>query len=186
MTTDNLATKEESTAVATVTAAQKNVAVATQGTTFASRFTEQELAQSDINNGAMIPDSIGIKALPLKLNTDTWSPEIGEVKDFVVLGFGFVEYPDMNPEKAAAGVKNQVRSAFLAARGTDKAGNAVLEKWNVSAKRLVSTLEDAAQREYIVLGNSKMLVRITLVGKIRNKTNAFSSDNYDVELVPNF
>jgi len=177
---------EKNTEVATVTEGKNEVAVNNKGGTFASRFTEQELAQSDINSGAMIPETTSTKALPLKLNTETWTPEIGEVKDFVVLGFGFVEYPDMNPEKAAAGVKNQVRSAFLAARGVDKSGNPVLEKWNVSAKRLVSTLEDASQRGYIVLGNSKMIVRITLVGKIRNKTNAFSSDNYDVELVPNF
>jgi len=178
-------TEEKNQDVAVVEQVNNSVSTVTSGT-FASRFSEQELAQSDINSGAMIPDTVSVKALPLKLNTDTWSPAVGEVKDFVVLGFGFVEFPDMNPEKAAAGVKNAVRTAFLASRGQDKSGNPVLEKWNVSAKRLVSTLEDAAERGFIVLGNSKMIVRITLVGKIRNKTNAFSSDNYDVELVPNF
>jgi len=171
----------DSTEVATVTGTQNSVAVATRGATFASRFTEQELAQSDINNGAMIPDTSSSTPLPIKLNEENLELELGEFMDFVVIGIGMKPFPSMNP--ATPNATEMVKSVSLASLGSDKDGNPKIMRWSLSAKRAVSTIEDAVMRGYVILGNSKTMVRITYTGEVKNKTNAFKSRAFDIEVL---
>lgn len=88
---------QENTQAVAVATQQTGVAVASQNQpTLASRFSPEELKLSDLNNGAMIPDTVQAAPLPVKLNEENWSPEIGEVKDFVVLGISLKPFPSMD------------------------------------------------------------------------------------------
>lgn len=150
-----------------------------------AKFDSAEMEKFDINSGAMIPETASAKPLPVKMNVISWTPEIGETKDFVLRDFGFQDYPDYDPAKAAAGVTNKVYCAYLLSREIRPDGTPYIEQWSVSAKRLVSSLEMAFNQGFLVKGNAKTVARITLKGKVKNKTNSFSSDNYDVEIIVN-
>jgi len=150
-----------------------------------ARFSAEDIAKFDINAGAMIPETSAAKPLPVKMNVIAWSPEVGETKDFVLCDFGYQDYPDYDPAKAAAGMTNKVWCAFLLSRETRVDGTPYAEQWSVSAKRLVSSLEMAFNQGFLLKSNAKTVARITLKGKIKNKTNSFSSDNYDVEIIVN-
>jgi hypothetical protein len=172
----------ENTQVAVTETAQNN-AVATQQRPLASRYTAEELEQSDLNNGAMIPDTSSSAPLPIKLNEENLELELGEFMDFVVIGIGMKPFPSMNPDRQ--GLTEMVKSVSLASLGEDKDGNPKIMRWSLSAKRAVSTIEDAIQRGYVILGNSRTMVRITYTGEIRNKTNAFKSRTFDIEVLLN-
>lgn len=174
--------EEKNQEVAVIEQQSQGVAVSqTQRSTIASRFTEEELAQSDINSGAMIPDTTQVVALPVKLNEESWNPEIGETKDFVIVEIGMKSFPSMNPEKA--GQYEQVKTVSMASLAHNKDGSPKIERWSISSKRVVSTIEDAVNRGYLILQNSKTMARLTYVGEIKNKTNSFKSKNFDVEVV---
>lgn len=173
---------ENNQAVAVATQ-QTSVVVATQQQTLASRFSAEELQKSDLNNGAMIPDTVQAAPLPVKLNEENWSPEIGEIKDFVVLGISLKPFPSMDANRQ--GQTDLVKTVSLASRGTDKSGNPTIERWSISAKRAVSTIEDAVNRGFVIIGNAKTMVRLTYTGDVKNKTNAFKSRNFDVEVIIN-
>lgn len=172
-------TTEENTQVAVISEQQNQVAVKT----IASRFTAEELEKSDLNNGAMIPDTSKSAPLPVKLNEDYWSPEVGEVKDFVVIGIAMKLFPSMDANRQ--GQTDLVKTVSLASLETDKDGNNRIGRWSISAKRAVSTIEDAINRGFLILGNSKTMVRLTYTGDVKNKTNAFKSRNFEVEVIIN-
>jgi hypothetical protein len=174
--------EEQNQEVAVIEPQSQGVSVAqTQSRTIASRFTAEELAQSDINSGAMIPDTTQTAALPVKLNEQNWSPEIGEVKDFVIVEIGMKSFPSMNPDKQ--GQSELVKTVSMGALAHDKDGNPKIERWSISAKLAVSTIEDAVNRGFLILGNCKTMARITYTGEVRNKTNSFKSKNFDIEIV---
>ena len=153
--------------------------------TLVAKFDSEEMNKFDINAGVMIPETSTAKPLPVKMNVISWTPEIGETKDFVLRDFGFQEYPALDPAKAAEGVVNNVYCAFLLSREIRPDGTPYIEQWSVSAKRLVSSLEMAFNQGFLTKGNAKTAARITLKGKVKNKTNPFSSDSYDVEIIVN-
>lgn len=168
----------------------QQVAVATPTSTavvnqnkLANRFSPEELQQTDLNHGAMIPDTTQATPLPVKLNEENWSPEVGEVKDFVVIGISEKPFPSMDANKQ--GQTEMVKTVSLASLGADKSGNPKIERWSISAKRAVSTIEDAVNRGFVILGNAKTMVRLTYTGDVKNKTNAFKSRNFDVEVIIN-
>lgn len=175
-------TEEKNQDVAVVEQATNSVSTVTSGT-FASRFSEQELAQSDINSGAMIPETNSVKALPVKLNEENLELELGEFIDCVVIGVSMKPFPSMNPDKQ--GLTEMVKSISLASLGKDKDGNPKIMRWSLSAKRAVSTIEDAVSRGYVILGNSKTMIRITYTGEVKNKTNSFKSRSFDIEVLLN-
>lgn len=172
-------TTEENTQVAVISEQQTQVAVKT----IASRFTAEELEKSDLNNGAMIPDTSKSAPLPVKLNEDNWGPEIGEYKDFVIVEIGMKSFPSMNPEKS--GQSELVKTVSMASLAYNKDGSPKIERWSISSKRVVSTIEDAVNRGYLIMGNSKTMARLTYKGEVRNKTNSFKSKDFDVEVIIN-
>jgi hypothetical protein len=153
--------------------------------TLVAKFDNEEMAKFDISAGAMIPETAAAKPLPVRMNVISWAPDVGETKDFVLRDFGFQDFPSLNPAEAAAGVVNKVWSAFLLSRETRPDGTPYIEQWSVSAKRLVSSLEMAFNQGFLIKGNAKTAARITLKGKVKNKTNSFSCDSYDVEIIVN-
>lgn len=174
--------KVENQEVVVIEPQSQGVAVATQQSrTIASRFTAEELAQSDINSGAMIPDTTQTAALPVKLNEENLELEIGEYKDCVVIGISMKPFPSMNPDKK--GQSELVKCVSLASLGANKDGSPKINRWYLGAKLAVSTIEDAVNSGYVILGNSKTMVRITYIGQKKNKTNSFSSNNYDIEVI---
>ena len=176
--------KSEETQVAVIEEQQTSVAVVAQhqpSRSIASRFTEEELAQSDINNGAMIPDTSQVAALPIKLNEVSWNPEIGETKDFVIIEIGMKLFPSMNPDKK--GTSELVKTVSMGAFAQDKNGNPKIERWSISSKIAVSTIEDAVNRGFLILGNTRTKARLTYTGEVKNKTNSFKSKAFDVEVV---
>jgi hypothetical protein len=174
--------EEQNQEIAVIEPQSQGVAVAqTQNRTIASRFTHEELKKSDINGGAMIPDTTQTAALPVKLNEENLELEIGEYKDCVVIGISMKPFPSMNPDKK--GLTEMVKTVSLASLGANKDGSPKIERWYLGAKRAVSTIESAVESGYVILGNSKTMVRITYTGQKKNKTNSFSSNNYDIEVL---
>lgn len=128
--------------------------------------TNQELA-----NVKDLPNLHNLEASPREMSSEYWTPEdSGEYKVGVV-----IEIKEENYTNEETGETIQLPCVIMLSQETDGSFSTIRN----GSKRLVATVEAAINSGEIQCGATP--IRITFVGKKRNKTNAFSSDRWSVK-----
>lgn len=127
---------------------------------------------SNLTTLESLPNLHSAKTSPLEFSNTYWTPEIeGEFKVGVIVNICIQSFPDAeNPEK-----EKDLLCIVMLSQNED------LTVTNISngSKKLVSTIQEAVENGNIVL--EKTPLRITYLGKKKNKTNGFKSDNWSVK-----
>tara|TARA_R110002051_G_scaffold224048_1_gene287253 strand:+ start:7854 stop:8276 length:423 start_codon:yes stop_codon:yes gene_type:complete len=109
---------------------------------------------------------------PIEFSNVYWTPEKeGEFKLGVVVDIRMETFPDaQNPEK-----DKDLLCIVMLCQNEDL----TITSMSNGSKKLVATIQDAMEKGSIII--EKTPLRITYLGKKKNKTNAYNSDNWSVK-----
>lgn len=125
----------------------------------------------ELMNVKELPNLHELEPSPREMSSEYWTPEEhGEYKVGVV-----AEIKEESYTNEETGETIQLPCIIMLSQEKDGSFNTIRN----GSKRLVATVEAAANSGEIEFGRTP--IRITFVGKKRNKTNAFSSDRWSVK-----
>lgn len=157
-----LATQEQSTAVATSSKRQ------------AKRYSDEQIAAAALDSTtAVAPKLADAPASPISMAESYWSPENeGESK----VGFIKCIETKMMPDMETGEVKELECLVFIEEKPEGKG----YESFISAARILVANVKDAIERGEIVPSTFLTPVRITYLGQKKNRSNAFKSGRWDI------
>lgn len=126
--------------------------------------------ENQILNVKDLPNLHKLETSPRELSSEYWTPENeGEYKVGVVL--------DIKPETYEDSTGNQIELPCIIMLAQNEDGS--FSTIRNGSKRLVATIENAVERGELIF--SQTPVKISYVGKEKNKTNSFKSDRWSVK-----
>lgn len=112
------------------------------------------------------------EVVPLPITVEYWSPQApGESKRVYVAGIQPTEILDI--QKGEIKTLSAVYLLEVTAEGQVK-------KWMTAAAVLVGAISEAIRRGQIIPGTDKTPVKITFLGKVKNRTNAMMSNRWEI------
>jgi hypothetical protein len=149
----------------------ENKELSTKTHSSVSRFTPEQLANSDLNSATVIHNLVEAPAATMPMSIQYWSPEVeGDEKSVYVAGIGFSEIADME-----TGELKNLECVFL----VEPIGK-VLVRWQNASKVLVANIKAAIERKEIIPGTTLTPVRIKYLGLQKNSRNAFKSKRFEI------
>lgn len=134
--------------------------------TISEKTTQNGLAKLD-----NLPNLHKAKVSPRELSSTYWTPELeGEYKVGVVM-----EIKEENYTDDQSGETVKLPCIIMLSQEEDGSFNTIRN----GSKRLVATIESAIESGELVLTETP--IRLTYLGKKRNKTNSFQSDRWSVK-----
>lgn len=125
---------------------------------------------TELVNVKELPNLHQLEASPRELSSEYWTPETeGEYKVGVVLEIKSEIYENESGEQV------ELPCVIMLSQEEDGTFNTIRN----GSKRLVATIENAIENGAIQFGNTP--VRISYIGKQKNKTNSFRSDKWSVK-----
>lgn len=135
-----------------------------------SKKEEMQENNSSLTTIDKLPNLHEAKTSPRELSSTYWTPDNpGEYKVGVVLEIKQEKYENESGETI------DLPCVIMLSQEQDGSFNTIRN----GSKRLVATILDAIESGEVVF--TKTPVRITYAGKVRNKTNAYSSDRWSVK-----
>ncbi|MAX71841.1 MAG: hypothetical protein CMC76_12220 [Flavobacteriaceae bacterium] len=118
-----------------------------------------------------LPNLHNAKVSPRELSSTYWTPEVeGEYKVGVIMEIKEENYTD---DKSGETVK--LPCIIMLNQEEDGSFNTIRN----GSKRLVATIESAIESGELVLGQTP--IRLSYLGKRKNKTNSYQSDRWSVK-----
>ncbi|MDY8137604.1 hypothetical protein [Aquimarina sp. 2201CG5-10] len=130
-----------------------------------------ENSQTALTNLDQLPNLHDAKLSPRELSSDYWTPEEqGEYKVGII-----VEIKEETYISEETGEEINLPCIIMLAQDSSGDFNTIRN----GSKRLVGTIEDAINSGELIFNQTP--VRVTYVGKSKNKTNSFKSDRWSVK-----
>lgn len=127
--------------------------------------------KTELMNVSKLPNLHNAKTSPRELVSTYWTPEEkGEYKVGIIISIKEETY-----ENTESGEVVDLPCVIMLSQEKDKTFNTIRN----GSKRLVGAIEKAVESGEIVLETTP--VRITYIGKEKNKTNSFKSDNWSIK-----
>lgn len=153
-----------------LTLKETNTEVAT-AQTFTPRFTEAQIASSQLVNATSLPDLASQKQHFVPLSTEYWTPaQEGETKRVFVAGIDMHEVADLE-----TGEIKMLECVMLLEHQGD-----VLMRFISASKVLVGNIRDAITRGEIIPMSTLTPVSIKFMGQKKNKSNAKLSNRWQI------
>ena len=153
---------------------EKEIAVKKPGavaTIAEPRFSDSEIAESNIDNQSSLPDLASSKEHSVPLNIEYWSPQAeGEEKRVYVYGIQYHEVPDMK-----TGELKILECVVFIERIDDK-----LMRFISASKVLVGNIAVAIKRGDIIPQSTLTPVSIKFLGQKKNRTNSQLSSRWQI------
>lgn len=126
--------------------------------------------KNELINVATLPNLHDAEVSPRELSSEYWTPEeTEEYRVGVIIAFKEEHY------EATDGETVMLPCVIMLAQNKDLTFSTIRN----GSKRLVATIEAAVESGEVILGSTP--VRITYIGKKKNKTNSFQSDRWSVK-----
>jgi ribosomal protein L21 len=127
-------------------------------------------SENNLTTIEKLPNLHEAKTSPRELSSTYWTPEIeGEYKVGVAIEIKEETYENESGEKV------ELPCIVMLAQEEDGSFSTIRN----GSKRLVATIENAVESGEIVLG--KTPIKISFIGKQKNKTNSYQSDRWSVK-----